>query len=94
MVKFVSTLQKSPPVFSDAISVACTAHSWEMFCCSFGRILRGNVSTDMCYPSFYFVSHFIILLSAHLLARYSFQSVYKFTSFISLVTSSQIPYHT
>ena len=47
MVELITTLQKAPLVFSDAISVACTAHSWEMFCCSFGRILRGNVSTDI-----------------------------------------------
>jgi len=48
----------------------------------------------MSYSAFYFASHFIILLTAHLLARHSIRSGPQFISLISLVTSCQLPYHT
>ena len=45
-VQFLSTLQEAPRVLSEVISVACTTHSWEIFCSFSGRILGGTVSTD------------------------------------------------
>jgi hypothetical protein len=47
LVQFLSTLQEAPPVFSNAISEACTTHSWEFFCCFSGRIFGGTVSTEI-----------------------------------------------
>ena len=47
MVQFLSTLQEAPRVVSDATLVACTTHSWEMFCCFSRTILGGIVSTDI-----------------------------------------------
>jgi hypothetical protein len=91
MVQFLSTLQEAPRVFSDAISEACTTHSWEIFCCFSGRILAVYWYTR--YSPFYFASHIFILLTAHLLTRHSIRSGPQFISLISLVTSCQLPYH-
>jgi hypothetical protein len=74
MVQFLSTLQEALRVFSNAISRACTAQSWEMFCCSFGRIIGINVYTDLSVTLHFIVSHFITLLMANLMARYSILS--------------------
>jgi hypothetical protein len=53
---------RSTSLLSDVITEAFTAYSSETFSCYFGRILRGNVSTDTRVNSFYFISHFIIYL--------------------------------
>ena len=45
--QFLSTLLEVPRVFSDAISEACTTHSWGISCCLSGRILGGIVSIDI-----------------------------------------------
>ena len=93
MVPFLSSLQEASRVFSEAISVACTTQSWENFYCFSGRILVGTVYSRRRYSSFYFASYIVILLTAHLLARYSIRSSPQFISLISLVTYCQLPYH-
>ena len=91
MVQFLSTLQEAPRVFSDVISVACTTHSWGIFCCFCGRILGGTASVGVG------VTHLIslrILLFFWRHIRWLYISFDpQFILLKSLVTSCQLPYH-
>ena len=88
MVQFLSSLQEAPRVINEAISVACTTQSWEIFAVSVEGFSETLCLLTKALPFFLF--RFVYCYTSD----GTFDQVFKFILLIWLVTSCQLPYHT